>query len=294
MKKQLLILSTILATSAFAQQLPNPSFENWTNQFLYEEPTNWATLNPVILFDAEAPISVTKSTDAQAGSYSARIASTAADFEGTGTPETLPGILFNGFIDFATGAFVAGTPFNFRPDSFKGWAKYAPDAGDAFVVQATLSKWDATLGIRNTLAEGVYFSDVATSVFTSFEFDFNYDSEDFPDTISVFVINTNPEIPAPGSILFVDDFSMDYTSSASLNENANDYFKAYPNPVTDELRLRSEKDETVEIYSVNGKLVKTISIAQGVEKIVSCSDLESGIYMIHRENGKTVKLTVTN
>jgi hypothetical protein len=294
MKKQLLILSTILASGAFAQQLPNPSFENWTNQFFYEEPTNWATLNPVILFDAEAPISVTKSTDAQAGSYSARIASTAADFEGTGTPETLPGILFNGFIDFATGAFVAGTPFNFRPDSFKGWAKYAPDAGDAFVVQATLSKWDATLGIRNTLAEGVYFSDVATSVFTSFEFDFNYDSEDFPDTISVFVINTNPEIPAPGSILFVDDFSMDYTSSASLNENANDYFKAYPNPVTDELRLRSEKDETVEIYSVNGKLVKTISIAQGVEKIVSCSDLESGIYMIHRENGKTVKLTVTN
>jgi hypothetical protein len=294
MKKQLLILSTILASGAFAQQLPNPSFENWTNQFFYEEPTNWATLNPIILFDAEAPISVTKSTDAQAGSYSARIASTAADFEGTGTPETLPGILFNGFIDFATGAFVAGTPFNFRPDSFKGWAKYAPDAGDAFVVQATLSKWDATLGIRNTLAEGVYFSDVATSAFTSFEFDFNYDSEDFPDTISVFVINTNPEMPAPGSVLWVDDFSLDYTSSVGLNENSNDYFKAYPNPVTDELRLRSDKDETVQIYSVNGKLVKTISIAQGVEKIVSCNDLESGIYMIHRENGKTVKLTVNN
>jgi hypothetical protein len=294
MKKQLLILSTILASGAFAQQLPNPSFENWTNQFFYEEPTNWATLNPIILFDAEAPISVTKSTDAQAGSYSARIASTAADFEGTGTPETLPGILFNGFIDFATGAFVAGTPFNFRPDSFKGWAKYAPDAGDAFVVQATLSKWDATLGIRNTLAEGVYFSDVATSAFTSFEFDFNYDSEDFPDTISVFVINTNPDMPAPGSVLWVDDFSLDYTSSVGLNENSNDYFKAYPNPVTDVLRLRSDKDETVQIYSVNGKLVKTISIAQGVEKIVSCNDLESGIYMIHRENGKTVKLTVNN
>jgi hypothetical protein len=115
-----------------------------------------------------------------------------------------------------------------------------------------------------------------------------------PDNVaSSDTFNTNPELPTSGSILWVDDFSMDYTSSASLNENANDYFKAYPNPVTDELRLRSDKDETVEIYSISGKLVKTISIAQGVEKIVSCNDLESGIYMIQRENGKTVKLTVT-
>lgn len=293
MKKQLLILSTILATSAFAQQLPNPSFENWTNQFFYEEPTEWATANPIILFDAEATISVTKSTDAQAGSFSARIESTAADLEGTGTPQIIPGILFNGYIDIASQAFVSGTPFNFRPDSFQGWAKYTPEPGDAFAIQVTLSKWDPVLGIRNPIAEGLYASDVATSAFTSFEFDFNYDSEESPDTISVFVFNTNPEAPTSGSILWVDDFSMDYTSSASLNENANDYFKAYPNPVTDELRLRSDKDETVQIYSISGKLVKTISIAKGVEKTISCSDLESGIYMIHRENGKTVKLTVT-
>jgi hypothetical protein len=291
MKKQLLILSTMLATGAFAQQLPNSSFENWTNQVVYEEPTGWATANVAVFF--EAPVSVTKSTDAQAGTYSARIETTIFDIDQDGNDDIIPGIMFNGFIDLATQDFVAGTPFNFRPDSFKGWAKYTPQPGDGFVVQANLSKWNASLGVRTPIAEGLYFSDAATSSFTSFEFDFNYDSEEFPDSISVFVFNTNPETPIEGSILWVDDFSLDYTSSVGLNENSNDYFKAYPNPVTDELRLRSEKDETVEIYSVNGKLVKTISIAQGVEKIVSCSDLESGIYMIHRENGKTVKLTVT-
>ncbi len=294
MKKQLLILSTILATGAFAQQLPNTSFEDWTNQFFYEEPTGWATANPVILFDAEANISVTKSTDAHAGTYAARIESTAADFEGTGNPEIIPGIIFNGFIDFASGALVAGTPFNFRPDSFKGWAKYSPVSGDIWGVQATLSKWDPVLGVRNPIAEGFYASDASTSSYTSFEFDFNYDSEDFPDTITVFVFSSNPEAAQLGSILFVDDFSLDYTSSAGLNENSTDYFKAYPNPVTDELRLRSEIDETVQIYSANGKLVKTISISKGVEKVVSCNDLESGIYMIHRENGKIVKVTVNN
>jgi hypothetical protein len=294
MKKQLLILSTILATGAFAQQLPNPSFENWTNQFFYEEPTGWATANPVILFDAEAPISVTKSSDAQAGSFSAQIETTAFDADGDGIIDMVPGFVFNGFIDFATGAFVTGTPFNFRPDSFKGWAKYTPSGDDFWGVQATLSKWDPVLGVRNPIAEGFYTSDQATSSFTSFEFDFMYDSTESPDSITVFVFNTNPEAPVSGSILRVDDFVLDYTSSVGLNDITNDYFKAYPNPVTDELRLRSDKDETVQIYSVNGKLVKTISIAQGVEKIVSCNDLESGIYMIHRENGKTVKLTVNN
>ena len=294
MKKQLLILSTILATGAFAQQLPNPSFEDWTNQFFYEEPTGWATANPVVLFDAEAPISVTKSTDAHAGSFSARIESTQADFEGTGNPEIVPGILFNGYIDFVSQSFVAGTPFNFRPDSFQGWAKYSPAPGDGWGVQATLTKWDPVLGMRNPIAEGLYFSDAASGAFTSFEFDFNYDSEEAPDTITVFVFNTNPEAPVIGSVLWVDDFSMDYTSSASLNEVSNDYFKAYPNPVTDELRLRSENDETVQIYSANGKLVKTITISKGVEKTVSCNDLEAGMYIIHRENGKTVKFTVNN
>jgi hypothetical protein len=293
MKKHLLILSTILATGAMAQQLPNPSFEDWTNSFFYEEPTGWATANPVILFSAESAISVTKSTDAQAGSYSAKIESTAADFDGDGIEDIIPGFIFNGLIDFATGAFLPGSPFNFRPDSFKGWAKYAPITGDGWGVQATLTKWDPVLGVSNPIAQGMFFSDATTSTFTSFEFDFTYDSEDYPDSISVFVFNTNPEAPLTGSVLWVDDFSLDYTSSASLNENSNDYFKAYPNPVTDELRLRSDKDETVQIYSVSGKLVKTISIAQGVEKIVSCNDLESGIYMIQRENGKTVKLTVT-
>jgi len=292
MKKSLLILSTILATSTYAQQLPNAGFEQWTNSFFYEEPTGWATLNPLILLDAEAPISVTKSSDAQAGSFSARIASTAIDLEGTGTPSTVPGILFNGNIDFFAQTFIAGSPFNFRPDSFKGWAKYTPEAGDAFIVQATLSKWDPALGMRNPIAEGFYSSDAATSSFTSFEFDFQYDSEDFPDSISVFVFNTNPEAPAPGSILWVDDFSLDYTSSAGLNENNNDYFKMYPNPASDELRLRSEKDETVEIYAISGQLVKTVTITKGVEKVVSCEGLDAGVYMLQRENGKTLKLTI--
>lgn len=290
MKKNLLLIASIVSLSAGAQQLPNAGFETWVDQFFYEDPSEWATLN--VLSSFGAPVSVTKSTDFHEGSFSAKLETTVFDVDQDGNDDIVPGLMFNGYIDFATQSFVAGTPFNYRPDALIGWTKYSPTTGDAFLIQAQLTKWDDMIGDRTIIGEGFYTSDVSSSSFTSFQIDFFYELTDSPDTISVYVFNTNPNAPVQGSILWVDDFSLDYTSSVGLNETENDYFKIYPNPATDELRLRADKDEVVKILSLNGQEVATVSINKGVEKIISCENLESGMYLLQRQNGKTIKFNI--
>ncbi|QGY43763.1 T9SS type A sorting domain-containing protein [Maribellus comscasis] len=70
-------------------------------------------------------------------------------------------------------------------------------------------------------------------------------------------------------------------------------FKVYPNPVVSgsiNLEFDDDKFNTVKMYDLTGKLVKSIQLESTVEKI-DVSDLSKGIFFIQASNGKEISVT---
>jgi hypothetical protein len=58
----------------------------------------------------------------------------------------------------------------------------------------------------------------------------------------------------------------------------------YPNPVTHELFIPSEnadQGDVVEIYSLQGILVKTTSVSDNSPTTLDCTALSPGVYLLH-------------
>lgn len=91
MKKIYFILFSIITTYSFGQfgQIMNGGFENWTNQTLYDYPTQWGNSNSD---EYRGTPTVLQSTDAQDGTYSVEIRSEQAG------PDTLFGYVYHGAI----------------------------------------------------------------------------------------------------------------------------------------------------------------------------------------------------
>ena len=100
--------------------------------------------------------------------------------------------------------------------------------------------------------------------------------------------NITPPVEV-SSLLRLDNISFT-VKSLSINDNANNLVKVYPNPVKDVLNIKSEgKVIKTELYSADGKLLQTSEKA----KTINFSSYEKGIYLlkIYTENGvKTEKI----
>lgn len=292
MKKRLLTIALFSSVATFAQQMPNGGFESWVDQGVYEEPSGWATLNPVSFLGA--PISATSSSDAAEGSFSLKLENTVFDIDQDGNDDVLPGIAYIGTLDLLNQALLDGVDFTYRPDSLYGWTKYAPNsAEDGFIIQVQLTKWDPVSEGRETIAEGEYLSFDASSTFEQFGIELSYLSEEGPDTLSIFIINTINEAASVGTELWADDFEFTYSQQASLVENSNDYFKVYPIPAEDQLFIRSNKGETIEIVDLAGNMIEQHLIQNGIEKAINIEAYDQGMYFVKRSNGTTTKFIVT-
>lgn len=109
----------------------------------------------------------------------------------------------------------------------------------------------------------------------------------FSDTVVTETDDTNNE----------DCFTIDLTTTASVDELVLNTTTVYPNPANDVVKFElSQGAEEIVIYDVNGKAVKTVNVENAIET-VSVSDLESGIYVytVKFENGelKQEKLVVS-
>ena len=70
-----------------------------------------------------------------------------------------------------------------------------------------------------------------------------------------------------------------FINTTLINENENELdFSIYPNPVNSIVTISGLNLEKAEIYSVNGKLIKKVSLS--VLSTINVTDLEKGIYII--------------
>ncbi|MNU81937.1 hypothetical protein D3C71_716130 [compost metagenome] len=287
MKKQLLLISFIGATSALnAQSFPNGGFENWVNQTLYEDPQYWAGMNALSMFGADP--SAIKSTDAHGGTYALKLKTSVSDIGGDGEMDTIPAIIMLGTMDLVNDTETIGHPFNQRPDSLIGWYKLSSPSNIPFQLEFSASKWDSNSSSPETIGVAL-FEGQASSNYVRFSVPINYLSNLTPDSIQIFIINTTDESIVTNE-LYLDDLSF-VSNTAGITENTAQV-QIYPNPVANQLTVQSDQPlQGISVKDIHGKqLFEMIGNTEVYQ--VETSNFTAGVYFceLYFPNGSSQRL----
>jgi hypothetical protein len=212
--KLLFLFISLAATAAVtAQNIPNNGMETWIDQGQYDDPQYWDTPNQEVCFFPFYVKVVTKSTDHQAGSYSAKLETKAIPVLNINVPAVITLGTLN--IDIAGGTYsvTGGAPISDSPTHLKGYFKYSPKGGDSCAIGIVLTKWNGTG--RDTLATGYFSTKDTVTSWTPFSAWIDYSIQAIPDTMNIVAISSASYTPTEGTILFVDDLYLDYTTSVT-------------------------------------------------------------------------------
>lgn len=282
MKKiYLLFLISLFIYTSQAQELTNPGFESWENFGTYEEPVSWRTPNPFT--SLIGAITVSKSEDAAAGMYSAKLESILIEFGPL--KYNVPGLVtYADFdVDFASGDFTfgGGLYMPFPVQSLSGKYKYMPvDDDTASVIIYSFAHPEGEP--MDTIGIGYGFIGSAAD-WTDFMVPMLPLNNSTPDTFNVLLMSTNTfniDSVTPGSVLYVDELSIE-TSVGIFNLTGKKIeMSVFPNPTTDYITFESAENGTnrvLRIFDLNGREVKTVQFDN--RKItVNVNSLSQGHY----------------
>jgi hypothetical protein len=257
--------------------IPNPSFENWV-PYTSEEPDGWIGFN----FGAMAggPLSLTKSTNAYSGTYSAKVETIATSWGDT------IGLVSNG--KFYTNGLKGGMAVNSNPDKVTGYYQYFPSGQDT-----------ALIGLASFLAgvkmDSAILALPAQSSWTYFELPLSYSSFPDVDTLNITFSSSNTldsNTNGLGSVLYIDNLNIYYLPLGMKQVAESSGTKVLPNPFNDISVLSFSKPENmvvdVELYDATGKNCWSRKGITSNSVIIDRKGLDNGIYMFHIKdaNGK--------
>lgn len=270
MKKNILSLTVLIAltTNVYAQ-VPNGGFEEWTAVGSYEDPSYWGSTNS---FSTGQFYAITKSTDhypSSVGSYSLRIESNIS---------LLPDYAGRGFV--STGQPPPHPNFSIadHPTSLTGYYKFAPQNGDTMFINVLL------FNNGSFVSNGEFSTTSSASNWTPFNIPLSdYTNADSGSIIiSAYYATGFNAIPHGNSVLYVDNLNFDNLISTISEKKPNNHLiNLYPNPASDVLTFdlfNYTSALTLNIYSLDGILVKSETIKQNQRKI-NIEDLNNGIYV---------------
>lgn len=285
MKKLFILVSTLFISHAAIAQIPNGDFETWTNMGSYYTPDGWDNLNSMT--STMSTYTCNKGNPGYSGSSYLQLISKTVMGMGV-----MPGVAVSGAIDFASFGPKYGFPFASRPGTLTGAWQYMGFSGDQARIVVYLSKWNAGMGMRDTVA----YTDTSMSGMVMswgmFSIPVKYRSAATPDS-AIIVLSSSGSIPANNSYLYIDAlaFSGSPTGIAGVAEQ-NMNWTVFPNPATNAATINyiSEHagDVKMLIADITGKCVKggTFHVSTGENKFtVDLSGLTSGIYSIRLANG---------
>ena len=307
MKKIFTLLQIIFASSLFAQTtIQNGDFELWENVgAATEEPTffnsnrtgtDWATSGPQTCYrDA---------TTFHGGAYSVRMETKTfivADVNGSVTtgivnaPTTSKADGYIGTIKNTDLSDIRRMSFVGRPDSLIGWYKYtqggSAELGKVKAILHTGNYYDPEAATSyhpdstvNKIGQAQFLTPAANiASWTRFAVAFSYTSGSNPAYIMINTTSSNDQLTSTaGSKLWLDDLAVVYNPSSitenSYNQNnANVY--AYDKTIYVDFIKGLQKQSTLTIYDLTGKLVATKVISNSTLNSINVSELNSGLYM---------------
>lgn len=280
MKKALLIFAVciLIPVLSFSQfVIENSTFENWTSSGSYEDPDGWDTPNATT--STFMGYTVTKSTDVNEGSFSARL-------QTTNIIINIPGVLVNGNFELQipSGNVVidGGVPFTDRPLNFTGYYKYTPSGVDSCAFVLGLFKNNTLTGNRDTVGYAQFYQSGTISTWTMFDVDVIYNSAEIPDSMLVVISSSNPDNPVSGSTLFVDGLELSGGSLGVYKLFSDNDLETYPNPVNDILilNLKSPSSGTLRVYDIIGKQTFKQQVERKSKIRIDMSDMPQGLYFV--------------
>jgi len=298
MKNVLLFIAIVSAiVQGYSQIIPNNSFEQWkTNSFpQYEEPLPWNTTNPYTSLVGQP--NVTKSEDAFDGSYSARLET--VEIQVSTYTFYAPGVLtfadFN--INFATQqySFGGGLPLQTKVSRLDGKFKYQSVENDSASVLIYCYRHPEGEAI-DTIGVGLAYLHDAEN-WTDFSVYMQYFNDHTPDSFNVLLLSSGTfqlGYMPPGSVLYVDDISVDTTFSA-VKLNPSQQAKIYPNPTSGKLYIEISNninEGMLSIYDMIGNIAKEVDFS-GSSVITDVGNLPNGVYTYKITDQSKIPITGT-
>lgn len=271
------------------QQMQNGDFESWDDVgTAEEEPTNWSSL---------------KTADALAGS-APQVLSQDAGRNGGFCPKIevksvfgikANGIMTNGRVhaDFnPENGYVYTDPndarwytaFTDKPDSIVGWYKYAPQNGDKGKIEIILHvnqgnlPYNGTQG--NVVARAKYEFTTAQASWTRFAKAFNYWNTNDPEYILTTVTSGDSTVSETGSTLWIDDLSLVYNPTSSVDKNEKYEFAINASQGFLYFDVNNES-VNYQVSDVSGKIIQSGKANKSVP-----FKHNSGIYFINIESAE--------
>jgi hypothetical protein len=258
MKKIIPFVLLFLFTANYSfGQIPNPSFENWTDT----QPDGWVAYrtNPFSPYIFE-----TISTNAHNGSKAVK-----SNIVLTGPVYNPSGLLS------ASEASDYYFPISTKPTKLKGWYILQTNGLDTFTVNVTMKRQGAIIG------QGEFTSTTTNLSYSEFITYINYSSSTTPDSMKIFITFNYGKAGSghEGSYFIVDDLSLSQT--IGLDENQNTLFvQISPNPATSAIEIKTsntDKIQSFELINSFGQVLKTIQNSALTEPI-DISNFENGVY----------------
>jgi len=298
MKKLFTLLTASLICSSSFAQLQNAGMETWhnytVNNVALQTPDYWYGSDSVIaafvqqygaLFGFSGTVSqqlFQESSTIYSGSYSAKLETVKQDTLGV-----LPGALSNAqpSIDIPTLiqthnpeqsiVFSGGTSVTTMVYGVSAWVNYTSPGNDSGVIAVEALK---NINSTDSVIGTAYLNFPPTNGFTWMDAHLTYTVSGMnPDMIRVVFLSSG-STPVEGSVLYVDEASLDLTTGVNNIENYNDAISVAPNPSTGVFYLHSASNTTydVRVISVSGQTVFARQIAGNAQ--IDLSALPSGIY----------------
>lgn len=286
MKKVIVCLLCFCGLWATAQ--PNGGFENWTQEFSYEVPDHWQTLNFLSLSSPSADISAFKGIgiDKHSGNYALKLKSVLIN---SGLfPEMLGDTLggaFTGKINFSPFFYKFGYPYHGRPEKLQFWAKYTPVGNDTAVAAVMLRSWN---GVVNDTIAAALMSIPPSPVYTLFELTLDYRNDFLPDSaIIAFYPSKDSSTARLNSTLYIDDVSFAGWVGMDEAKQKQRIVYVFPNPAKNSITF-SNIDITagcISIMDIRGSMVLKETIS-GDKTTLDTSALTNGVYIYEVSGAK--------
>lgn len=293
MNKIYILIPFIILSLGLHAQIPNASFESWTNHGNYSTPDGWDNRNAQTA--SAAIFTCQQGTPGTDGNYYMRLISKKIG------SSVVNGIAVSGRLDSLTGAPVSGFPYTGRPASLTGKWQYMALGNDQGDVSIELTKWNTASNKRDTVGSATYLLPGMVMSWADFSININYASQATPDSAMIVFSPSNGLNTAENSYIFVDELKFsDFPANVNATNAPTSNIKVYPNPATDHINLDLGRQTAgpvfLKLMDMLGKTVRSYSFDGNKQYYTAdLTSIAPGLYNAQIQTGTSVtsiKLTI--
>ena len=260
-----LALIPLLSSALALAQVPNGSFEQWTDFGDYQDPTGWTSLNIMSSFAGADPSCMMGSPGAVGDHHVVLVCREVPEFG------VMPGLLLSGDPNAGT----EGYPFTGRPEALTGQWRFSPVGIDLGAINITLSRWDPGSNERVTIGYGDAGVVDLIEEWETFTATIQYLSEEIPDTATISIVTGTGG--NPGTTLWVDDLA--FTTFTAVDEQVRvPALALYPSPAVEQLHVNCEVEmREVQVLDATGRIVLSRSVS-ATTLALDVRSMPAGVY----------------